>query len=342
MKCLTTIMLLTVAIGAVAFTAHAAEIGHYNGGLLNIRDFFVPEPGFYGALYNYFYHTGRLNDRYGDEITSITITPRGGRGVTLGVDVSVDLYALAPVLTWVTDLKPLGLPLKYAAIIAPSFANSSLGATLSTATGRGGTVDVSSFGVGDLFVQPVLLGLTLPHWAFAFGYGFYAPTGKYSTETVTLPGGQSITAESPDNIGYGFWTHQLQGAVAWYPWTHKATAVTAALIYEIHHKKEDFDLTPGQNLTLNWGISQFLPLTKDQKLLLEIGPAGYSSWQISDDRGSDARNGDVHDQVHGVGGQLGLTYLPWQAVLNFHAFYEFSAQDRFQGQAFGFSLAKKF
>jgi hypothetical protein len=50
----------------------------------------------------------------------------------------------------------------------------------------------------------------------------------------------------------------------------------------------------------------------------------------------------VHDEVHAVGGQLGLTYLPWLASLNFHAFYEFAAQDRFQGQAFGINLVKKF
>jgi hypothetical protein len=73
-----------------------------------------------------------------------------------------------------------------------------------------------------------------------------------------------------------------------------------------------------------------------------VGPTGYSSWQISDDKGSDTRNGDVHDHAHAVGGQLGLIYLPWQVALNFHAFYEFSAQDRFQGQAFGLNLVKKF
>jgi hypothetical protein len=44
---------------------------------------------------------------------------------------------------------------------------------------------------------------------------------------------------------------------------------------------------------------------------LEIGPAGYSSWQVTDDTGSAAKNPDVHDQVHAVGGQLGLTYVPW-------------------------------
>ena len=340
MKRRLTLLALTVTMLAVVLGAQAAEIGHFNGGLLNIRDYFVPEPGLYGGLYNYFYHTGRLNDRHGDEVNTVTINPRGGPGVTLGVDVNVDLYALAPVFIWVSDWKILGA--KYGAVITLPFANASLAATLSTATGRSGTADTASFNVGDLFVQPLWLGWTLPHWDVAFAYGLYAPTGKYNTETVTFPRGGSITAEATDNIGYGFWTHQLQGAAAWYPWTHKATAVTAALTYEIHHKKHDFDLTPGQNLTLNWGISQFLPLTKDQKLLLEVGPAGYSSWQISDDTGSDARNGDVHDDVHAVGGQLGLTYLPWQAVLNFHAFYEFAAQDRFQGQAYGISLVKKF
>jgi len=34
--------------------------------------------------------------------------------------------------------------------------------------------------------------------------------------------------------------------------TNKATAVVAALTYEMNSKKEDFDLTPGDNLTLDW------------------------------------------------------------------------------------------
>ena len=88
---LTGILLLAVALCAAARTAQAAEIGHFNGGILNIRDYFVPESGLYGGLYNYFYHTGRLNDRHGDAIHSVTINPRGGRGVTVGVDVDVDV-----------------------------------------------------------------------------------------------------------------------------------------------------------------------------------------------------------------------------------------------------------
>ncbi len=130
------------------------------------------------------------------------------------------------------------------------------------------------------------LGKSLPHFDFALSYGFYAPVGKYNTSTVTLPVVGPGTVENADNLSYGFWTHQFQGAVAWYPMTNKATAVIAALTYETNGKKEDFDLTPGDNLTLNWGISQFLPLRKDLSLLLEVGPAGYDTWQITHDSGS--------------------------------------------------------
>lgn len=329
------VVVATLSVGSVA---HASEIGHFSPGVPNIRDFVMPEPGFYGVAYNYGYTSDRLNDRNGNKVSSVTVGP--GSGVTLNVDVDVDVYALAPTFIWVSNWKVLGA--KYGAYISPSFANSSVGASLSTQSGRGLDAETSQFDVGDLFVQPLWLGWSRKHWDFALGYGFYAPVGRYNTETATLPVIGPITTEALDNIGLGFWTHQIQDAVSWYPWEHRATAVSAALTYEIHHEKEDFDLTPGQNLTLNWGISQFLPLKKDQALLLEVGPAGYSSWQITDDSGSAARNPTVHDEVHAVGGQLGLTYVPWNAGLNVHYFYEFAAEDRFQGQALVVSLAVKF
>jgi hypothetical protein len=120
----------------------------------------------------------------------------------------------------------------------------------------------------------------------------------------------------------------------------KGTAVVTALTYETNGKKEDIDVTPGDYLTFNWGISQFLPLKKDMSLLLEIGPAGYDTWQITDDSGKDASK--TRDQVHAAGGQLGLTYIPWVLSVNFHGFYEYDAESRFQGSSFGFSVAKKF
>jgi hypothetical protein len=340
MKRLIAAAMLILGSSAAPPLARAAEISHFNGGIANIRDYFIPEPGFYGLIYNYYYTTDQLNDRDGDEVDTVTINPGPGPGLTVDVDVDLDVYLLAPALIWVPKWRLFGA--KYAAYILPTFATNSIQAGLSTATGIGGSVDSdSSMGVGDLFVQPLWLGWAPEHWDLALGYGFYAPVGRYDTKTISFLRGGSVEVESPDNLGLGFWTHQIQGALAWYPWLNKATAVTTVLTYEINQKKEDFDLTPGQNLTLNWGVSQYLPLRKDQQLLLEIGPAGYNSWQTTRDTGGDARDGS-RDQVHAAGGQLGLAYVPWNAALNFHAFAEFAAESRFLGDAYGINLAKKF
>ena len=101
-------------------------------------------------VYNYWYSTDRLNDRNGNKVNSVTVGP--APGVTLGVDVNVDVYAVSPMFIWVSDWKFLGA--KYAAYIAPSFSDASVGASLSTTTGSGRSGNFSSeFGVGDLFVQ---------------------------------------------------------------------------------------------------------------------------------------------------------------------------------------------
>jgi hypothetical protein len=334
------LIVLAVSLSTSLNSARAGSVSHYNPGIFNIRDYFVPEPGLYGGIYNYYYTSGQFNDANGNAISSVNIRPGPGPGVTLDVKPSLDLYAFSPVVIWTTPWNLCGI--KYAAYIAPSFANSSIEAEVTTLRGRGVNASNSSFGVGDLFVQPIWLGYTLTNWDFSLGYGFYAPIGRYNTVTVNLPVVGPVTTGSPDNIGLGFWTHQFQGAGAWYPWADKRMAVMAALTYELNTQKRDLDVTPGEHLTLNWGISQYLPLMKDKSLLLEVGPAGYDDWQISDDSGGIAPSDNSRARVHAAGGQLGLTYVPWNAALNFHAFYEYSATARLQGTAYGLSLVVKF
>jgi hypothetical protein len=337
-------LLVAALVGALALTssvARAGEIGHYAGGFMNTRDYFVPDPGFYAGVYNYFYTTDQLNDSHGHKVEAVTINPPGGGpGVTVNLDVHVNMYVVAPTFIYVTDVEALGI--KFGALIAPNFANANLNAEASAATERGGNINssINSFAAGDMFVQPVWLGKTLSHWDFALAYGFYAPVGKYNTETVTIPGIGPVRAESADNIGFGFWTQQIQGSVAWYPWSDKRMVFASTLTYETNGKKQDFNVTPGDNLTFNWGVSQYLPLTDSHTLLLEVGPAGYDTWQITNDSGSAATN--TRDRVHAIGGQLSLVYLPWHTALTCHGFYEFAAQDRFQGGTFGISLTKKF
>jgi hypothetical protein len=332
---------LTSALLIVPWPVSAAELGHYNPGVMNIRDLVIPDPGLYGAVYNYFYTTDRINDNNGNRRNSVTVNPGPGPGITLNLDTDVNLYALVPALIWSAPLKT-SFGLKYGAYVAPSFANSSISAALSTERGSGRKVETGQFAMGDLFVQPFWLGWAPTNWDFSIAYGFYAPVGRYNSETITLPVVGPFTVERADNIGLGFWTHQIQGATTWYPWADKRMAVAVGVTYEIHQRKEDIDITPGQDLALNWGISQYLPLTKSHTVLLEAGPAGYDTWQITHDSGSRARNPEDGYEVHAVGGQVGVTWVKWSMALNFHGFYEFESRNRFQGAAVGLNLAKKF
>jgi hypothetical protein len=306
-------------LAAFVAPARAGELGHYGPALADVRDYLMPSPGFYFKEYDYYYTTDTFRNARGNKVSTIPL-PRGG-AVTL--DVNVDIFVLAPTFMWVSDWTILGA--HYAAYIIPTFGNSSIGASLATETGFGRSAQTSDFGVGDLFVQPIWLGWNETYWDFALGYGFYAPVGKFE------PG-------AADNIGLGFWTNQFQGAIAWYPWKERGTAVVGTATYEINTEVEDEDVTPGQRLSLNLGVSQYLPLGTSG-FLLELGAVAYGQWQMTDDTGTDAFRPDVHDQIFGIGPQLGLTYVPWKAAATFKWAHELGAEDRFEGDNFTLNFA---
>lgn len=119
---------ICVALFGAAWNALAGEVGHFGTGVPTIRDFVLPGPGFHSVPYTYGYRTDRLNNRNGNKITSVTINPGPGPGVTLAVNGEVTLFPLAPTFIWVSDWKILGA--KYGAYISPTFANSSIDAAL--------------------------------------------------------------------------------------------------------------------------------------------------------------------------------------------------------------------
>lgn len=192
------------------------------------------------------------------------------------------------------------------------------------------TIKDSRTDLGDLYVQPLWLGWSGDHYDIALSDGFYAPTGHYAEGAI-------------DNTGMGFWTNQTQLAAAWYPWKSKGTAITVATTYEVHGNKEGADIRPGSNLTVNWGISQYIPLNKKMTWLADIGVGGYDIWQVSDDRGSDVNyDANIHDEVHAFGVQIGLAQVQWNAALTMRWMHEYAARDRFMGDMFVLNIAKKF
>jgi hypothetical protein len=328
-------------IGAITTTtAYAGEVGHFAPGAYNIRDFALPDAGFYWGVYNYGYRTTRANDADGNQIASRTLTGPGGQTTTVNMNVDISAYSLSPFMIWAAPKKVLGA--KYGVMLAPAFSNANINGLLSLGERTGRSVSAGQFNISDTYVEPVWLDWAGKHYDVSYGYGFYIPTGSYKTTTVTLPVIGPVQTLSANNTGYGFWTNQNQGALYVYPWSDQRLAIENILTWEIHRKKRNFDLTPGQNLTWSWGASEYLPLTKDGNLLLEAGPTGYSSVQISDDRGTDAVNPGVHDSVHAVGVQVGVTSVKRTMSLNFSWFHEYSSVDRLQGTSLSLNFAAKF
>src|SRR5262245_25180870 len=178
--------LIGALVGAIAVYVCTPTLSraqaHFAPGVANIRDYAVPQPGLYVAIYNYGYETSTLTDNSGIKINQVVI---GNVPVDLNVDVK--LYALSPLLIWVSDRKVLGA--NYGAYIGPAFSNANIGASLSVAQGQGINPETSQFAAGDLFVQPLWLGWNRKHFDVALGYGFYAPVGKFDTQTLTLSSG---------------------------------------------------------------------------------------------------------------------------------------------------------
>ena len=319
--------------------ARAGELGHFAPGAFNIRDFALPDPGFYVGIYNYSYRTTRANDADGNQISSITITGRNGATATLNLNVDVNVYAPSPFLLWVAHKKVLGA--KYGVLVNPSFSNGNISAKLAFEDRTGQSASTGQFNISDTFVQPLWLDWNGKHYDVSYGYGFYIPTGKFKSATVTVPVIGPVYTEAADNTGYGFWTNQNQGAVYIYPWSDQRLAIENVLTWEIHRKKRNVDITPGQNLTWSWGVSEYVPLKKDESFLLEAGPTGYSTFQVSDDSGAAATNPGLHDHVHAVGLQVGVTSVKRNMGLNFSWFHEFSAVDRFQGSSLGLNFSFK-
>lgn len=323
-----------------------AGASHFLPGMMHIRDFLVPEKeGVYAALYLGNYSTSELTDKHGNAIDSATFQASktlgpgipAGASITANIDAHVDMYLIAPTLVWNTGYQILGAD--YAMLISIPFANTSIGAALDTLTdinlaNRAATlnkrlsVDDSAFNISDIFVQPLWLGWHGKHYDVSTAYGFYAPSGKYSSDDIA-------------NTGLGFWGHQIQLAGAFYPFQHKGTALMLAGTYEVNHQTQGKDFTQGGHFTLNWGVSQFLPITDN--VLLEIGPAGYSQWQVQDNHGSDQSSFlNSPNQVHAVGGQIGLALPKADTQFTFHYFTEFEAESRFRGDYAGFTAAIKF
>ena len=280
--------------------------GHYAPGVINIRDLATPPPGLFVLWYNWFQWSGNYIDRNGNERSSINLSEMDADLRDIDLELDVKGFATVPFVVWSSTFTVLGG--RYIAGISPNFMVADY--TVQADPGGPGLDPVGNreiegnvSGFSDLLVSPVGLSWAVGRFNLSVYYSFIAPTGRYE-------------AGADDNIGLGFWTHQFQGFGYFFPVADQSTAIMAGLTYELNTEIKDVAVNPGNRLSLEWGVSQYLSSS------FELGVQGAHNWQITDDSGADVYwDPTVHDRKSTILFSAG--FWPWAGRLYVAAKYGF-------------------
>jgi len=329
--CLVLSILNLVFVGSV----FSGEQGHYAPAPMAVRDYVMPSKGFYVIGYDTYYHADKMKDSSGNTfdsvsvsgswrgtVKSIPITITGTLNANLDFSIHSAMQTLA--FAWATDQKILGAD--YGLMIIPSWGYTSVNvAAQGTASG---TIKVGShsrdfsvgeevkikgeqWGLGDLIIQPLWLDWRGKKHDLVFSYAATLPTGAYSKDSIA-------------NVGMGFCSQRLQAATYFYPFENKTTAFMFTPTYEWNSKKIDTDIQPGQTMTIEYGVSQYVHPR------VEIGLTGYNQWQITDDSGSAAMD-KTKNTISGVGAQIVYWAIKDKCSLTAKVSQEYAGKDRLEG-----------
>lgn len=289
--------------------------GGYTPGIMGVRDYTNPgKDGLFLIDNNIFLSSDSYRDRNGDKVNSINI-----KNQNIPIDVDISGYINSLMFIYASPkLEFLGNA-QYLFIAAPNYTTASASVGLGQ-LGSGKTIDGGASGFGDLTVAPLMLSWGSEKFDLTAGYLFYAPTGKYEL------GGD-------DNVGLGYWSHDIQAAAYYYPLPQKATAIMLMPTYEWHGTLKGTDVRPGSRFILEYGVSQYLSER------FEITLQGGNAWQIGEDSGSDVYwDTSVKDQMSIFGGGLGYWIVPEVFYANAKYSTTYSNEQHFKTNIFQVEL----
>ena len=299
-KVVNVLVIILGLAGILAGPVFAGETGHYVSGLEGIRAGTLPPPGFYYKMYNLFYESDELVDQKGDK---------------LDADFDLTVFATAHRFIWVTDIKIFGADYIIDATIPLVGTDIKIGSA---------GIDDSLFALADICIEPIALGWHGTRYDAAVAADVYVPTGKYDKNEPASP-------------GKDFWTGMFTLAGTYYFDAEKTWSVSVLSRYEIHSKKDETDVRPGNDFHFEWGIAKTLARVWD------IGVVGYCHWQVTDDSGSDVNwDKSVHDRVHAIGPEVSVFIPSCKLLVSLRSEFEFKTVDRSEGNATTLTLTKIF
>jgi hypothetical protein len=231
-------------------------------------------------------------------------------GCGLATDVSVSVFIDLNLFVFVSNKTILGGT--FAALTALSVSSSAISLPRPAEVSQGN-------GFADTFVQPFTLGWKLKRADISAAYALFAPTGRFR------PG-------ATDNTGAGYWSNCPTAGETVYLTANKTTAFSAYQIYEFHTTQRGTHIHPGQAFSLDYSLTQVLPITKKRSTLLQAGVAGYGMWQTTDNSGPGI-NAAIpgHYVANSVGGVVNVVLPMRKTSLGIKLLKEYANSNTVQG-----------
>jgi hypothetical protein len=286
---------LAMAVATMCAVAHGQETSHYPAGAEGIKAASIPGPGQYLKWYNFSYEANDLKDNRGNNVPG-------------GFD--VDVFATAPRLIWMTETKFFGADYGWD-ILVPL-----IDVDLQVAAAG---IDAHDTGIGDMYIEPLLLGWHGDLYDLVAAAGVWTPNGS---------------TDGPAAAGKGFWTGMFTaGGTTWLD-DCKLWSVSGLARYETNSKKRQADVRPGDDFHIEWGVA------RNFDGVLDLGVSGYCHWQVTEDSGSAAVNRSQKDRFFSVGPEVNYVHEKSGLFYQLRYQFEFEARNRSEGRNLVFSIVK--
>jgi hypothetical protein len=179
----------------------------------------------------------------------------------------------------------------------------------------------NKFGLGDMIVNPFILGWQKDKWNFVATVDTFVPTGRYRSTDLA-------------NLGRNYWTFEPVFAVT-YADPKGGPEFSAKLMYDFNTKNGATDYLSGQEFHTDVALAyNFNPLT--------VGATAYYYTQTTDDRQNGARVGtDVNRGKAFAAGPL-VRYQLGRVPITAQWQHEFHTENRPQGDKFWLKAAFRF
>lgn len=176
-------------------------------------------------------------------------------------------------------------------------------------------------GVGDVYVGPVVLGWHGENWDMTFALGEWLDNASYSSTT-------------PSSIGLGYKSTMLTLGGTYYPDAKKEWSISALARFERNGSQSQTGITPGNGLSVEWGIGRQIGGGK------QIGLVGYYQDQTSNNSGPGAS--PYNPRKSAIGVQFDYPILEHGLFLKFAGYHEYSVSNAPRGNLLRMSIVKVF